>query len=330
MSSLISKNLQVGSDPTATNNFTIFQPATPDGTLRIGNGNTGITSSLLTLNSSGNLGLGVTPSAWGSAFKVVDVTATASFLGSGTSAFVANNTYQDGGNWRYKTSTAAIGAQLFGLNPNGGGGYAFFQAPSGTAGNAISFTQAMTLDASGNLLVGATSGSKRLTISGSQVDVEYRDTTSGTTWNVGPVGSGSPAGRFNWYTATGAADRMFLTTAGALFNSTGTYGTISDVSLKENIVDATPKLADVMRIRVRNYNMKADPEKQKVIGVIAQELEQVFPGLVEEVGNRVALEDGSFEETIVKAVKYSVLTTILVKAIQELKAEFDAYKATHP
>jgi hypothetical protein len=55
MSTAIAKNLQVGSDPTATNNFTIFQPATPDGTLRIGNGNTGITSSLLTLTSAGNL-----------------------------------------------------------------------------------------------------------------------------------------------------------------------------------------------------------------------------------------------------------------------------------
>ena len=276
------------------------------------------------LDSSGNLGLGVTPSAWGAAWKANQYVGGSIASPNGNNNLILQNAYNDGTNYRYIITGAASYYQ------QSAGQHIWLNAPSGTAGNAISFTQAMTLDASGNLLVGATSGSKRLTISGSQVDVEYRDTTSGTTWNVGPVGSGSPAGRFNWYTATGAADRMFLTTAGALFNSTGTYGTISDVSLKENIVDATPKLADVMRIRVRNYNMKADPEKQKVIGVIAQELEQVFPGLVEEVGNRVALEDGSFEETIVKAVKYSVLTTILVKAIQELKAEFDEYKRTHP
>ena len=55
MSTAIAKNLQVGTSVTATDNFTIFQPATPDGTLRIGNGNTGITTSLLSLNSSGNL-----------------------------------------------------------------------------------------------------------------------------------------------------------------------------------------------------------------------------------------------------------------------------------
>lgn len=52
-STVIAKNVQIGADGTASNNFTIFQPATPDGTLRIGNGNTGITSSLVTLTSAG-------------------------------------------------------------------------------------------------------------------------------------------------------------------------------------------------------------------------------------------------------------------------------------
>lgn len=58
MSTAIARNFQIGIDPTPTNNFTLYQPATPDGTLRLGNGNTGITSSLLTLTSAGNLGIG--------------------------------------------------------------------------------------------------------------------------------------------------------------------------------------------------------------------------------------------------------------------------------
>lgn len=58
MSTVISKQVQVGTSGTATDNFTIFQPATPDGTLRIGNGNTGITTSLVALTSAGNLGVG--------------------------------------------------------------------------------------------------------------------------------------------------------------------------------------------------------------------------------------------------------------------------------
>ena len=39
MSTVKSKKLQVGTDATSSNNFTIYQPATPDGTLRIGVGN---------------------------------------------------------------------------------------------------------------------------------------------------------------------------------------------------------------------------------------------------------------------------------------------------
>ena len=58
MSTAIAKNFQIGADSTPSNNFTLYQPASPDGTLRLGNGNTGITSSLLTLTSAGNLGIG--------------------------------------------------------------------------------------------------------------------------------------------------------------------------------------------------------------------------------------------------------------------------------
>jgi hypothetical protein len=127
-------------------------------------------SNALTYDAAGNLGLGVTPSAWASSYRSFDVSSTASFAGnSGGSAFLVNNAYNDG-SWKYKTSTANIGTQLFGANPNGTGGYAWFQAGSGTAGNAISFTQAMTLDASGRLLVNATSSTEtaQLLVSGTK------------------------------------------------------------------------------------------------------------------------------------------------------------------
>lgn len=62
MSTVIAKNVQVGADGTPSNNFTVYQPATPDGTLRIGNGNSGTTSNLVTVNSSGDVGIGGAPS----------------------------------------------------------------------------------------------------------------------------------------------------------------------------------------------------------------------------------------------------------------------------
>jgi len=107
-----------------------------------------------TLDSAGNLGLGVTPSAWGlsgSGYRAIEVGAVGNgiFAGSNDINF-SSNAYYVGG-WKY-------GATNFASQYNQTNGkHIWYTAPSGTAGNAISFTQAMTLDASGNLLVGATS-----------------------------------------------------------------------------------------------------------------------------------------------------------------------------
>lgn len=87
MSTVVAKNVQVGTSGTATDNFTIFQPATPDGTLRIGNGNSGITSSLLALTSAGNFGIGKT-----SPQASLDYRETVNVISTNTTA-VASLTY---------------------------------------------------------------------------------------------------------------------------------------------------------------------------------------------------------------------------------------------
>ena len=76
-----------------------------------------------------------------------------------------------------------------------------------------------------------------------------------------------------------------------------------------------------------NYNLK-EGQTQKQLGVIAQELETVFPSMIEETPDRDV--EGNDLGTTTKSVKYSVFVPMLIKAVQELKAEFDAYKATHP
>jgi hypothetical protein len=118
-----------------------------------------------TLDTSGNLGLGVTPSAWNSDFKSLDVGQFSSFFGrvATNNSGMALNAYRNsGGTWTYKTTNAA---SRFELSDNT---FIFYNAPSGTAGNAITFTQALTLDASGVLLVGLTSatGVAKLQVSG--------------------------------------------------------------------------------------------------------------------------------------------------------------------
>jgi hypothetical protein len=109
----------------------------------------------MTISADGNLGLGVTPSAWGSNWRVVDQLIVASMAASSAGAGDYGpvfNAYNDNTNWRYKYTGGA--SMRYRLNESG---HAWFTAPSGTAGNAISFTQVMTLDASGNLAVGGTS-----------------------------------------------------------------------------------------------------------------------------------------------------------------------------
>jgi hypothetical protein len=138
--------------------------------------------------------------------------------------------------------------------------------------------------------------------------------------------AGTGFNHFISQTANGAATVFKVIGNGNVQNTNNSYGAISDVKLKENIVDASPKLADLMQVKVRNYNLIGDTSKQ--IGVVAQELETVFPAMIEETPDRDA--EGNVLETTTKAVKYSVFVPMLIKAIQELKAEFDAYKLTHP
>jgi hypothetical protein len=104
----------------------------------------------LTLDSSGNLGLGVTPSAWASPFKAFEFSTTASLAGSAGGANLFNNAYFNGTNYIYKTTAAATRY----LQSDA---HYWYTAASGTAGDAISFTQALTLSAVGNLLLGGTS-----------------------------------------------------------------------------------------------------------------------------------------------------------------------------
>jgi hypothetical protein len=108
------------------------------------------------LTSTG-LGIGVTPSAWATYTALqTGWSALAGYAAADTALF--SNAYFDGG---YKYIGNGFASQYRQINS----AHQWFTAPSGTAGDPISFTQAMTLDASGSLLVGSTSGTYRLSIS---------------------------------------------------------------------------------------------------------------------------------------------------------------------
>jgi hypothetical protein len=108
------------------------------------------------IDASGNVGVGVTPSAWGSGWSPVQFSGEVAVSRAG----ISRNAYYDGSSYRYITTGNAT------LMAQSSGQFQWFNAPSGTAGNIISFTQAMTLNASGSLLVGASNDNGRATFSG--------------------------------------------------------------------------------------------------------------------------------------------------------------------
>jgi hypothetical protein len=135
------------------------------------NNSTALTK-MMTLSGAGNLGLGVTPSAWGT-LKALQV--GYSSLGTLTSnTYLNNNTYYNGTNWIYSTTAPAGKYQI---NDNV---HSWHIGASGTAGNAITFTQAMTLDASGNLGIGITSPSQRLSVDGNITSAAWIGRTNGS------------------------------------------------------------------------------------------------------------------------------------------------------
>jgi hypothetical protein len=111
----------------------------------------------------------------------------------------------------------------------------------------------------------------------------------------------------------GTAGALYVQGNGNCLNTNNSYGALSDIKLKENIVDTSPKLAQLNQVRIVNYNLIGDSNKQ--LGVIAQELEQVFPSMVDEATDRDA--EGNDIGTTTKSVKYSVFVPILIKALQE-------------
>jgi hypothetical protein len=278
----------------------------------------------MTLDASGNLGVGNTNPSSFDAFANNLVVGN----GSGSEGITIYAGSTQSSSLSFADGTGAASYQGFIQYAHSTDSLGFFVNYSGSA------NARMTIDSSGNLLVGTTDNSLggRFIVYESSGDVSNfystdasmagqiiairadRNTTNNSFYAIGYYNTGAAAYKFR------VAD------SGNVTNTNNSYGAISDVKLKENIVDASPKLADLMQVKVRNYNLIGDTTKQ--LGVVAQELETVFPAMVDESPDRDG--DGNDLGTTTKQVKYSVFVPMLIKALQELKTEFDAYKASHP
>jgi hypothetical protein len=129
----------------------------------------------------------------------------------------------------------------------------------------------------------------------------------------------------SYYNYGATAYKFRVADSGDVTNTNGTYGTISDAKMKTDIVDAGSQWADIKAIRFRKFKMKDDPSGLLQLGVVAQELEQTSPGLVDEHVDRDA--EGNDLGTTTKSVKTSILLMKAAKALQEAMARIETLEA---
>ena len=255
------------------------------------------------VDSTGNVGIGVTPSAWAASSKAIDIGAYGVSIANtaGYQATFGNNCFYDGV-WKYKASSYQ--AALYTQNS----GYHIWSVKAaGTINTAINFTDAMTLEPSGNLLVNTTSQ-----ILSGKVSLQT-DGTRGYSYNDSTGGSGTKAIIFGSLgVEVGSVSVTTLAT---------TYNTTSDYRLKESVKPLVGGLTRINSLKPSIYNWKLNGSAGE--GFIAHELADVVPAAV--TGKKDAVnEDGTISP---QSIDMSRIVPILVAAIQELTARVQTLEA---
>ena len=272
-------------------------------------------SEKMRLDASGNLGIGVTPSAWGAGTSVIDMNTGGNAAGvssSGTLSIASNAFF--GSAWTYKRTASALLYQLI------SGTHSWFTAASGTINTTITdfATAKMTLDASGNLLVGATAQTSN--------EMLRVNSVTSTTWAVAMTSVNR--GWLNRQSdASGGIAALFE--VGASNTNVGSitttavataYNIASDYRLKESVQPLAGGLARISALKPSIYKWKVNGSNGE--GFLAHELADVVPAAV--TGEKDAVDaDG---KPTYQGVDLSKIVPILVAAIQELTAEVNALK----
>ena len=280
--------VKIQGNASGTGTFTIAAPnSNTDRTLTLPDNTGSIVlnegSGTFKIDSAGNVGVGTASpnsAAFGRAIEVSSATSAASIVTSGANSY------------SWAVSSAEDAFRLF----------------DGT-------TERLRIDASGNLLVGTTSGTGyRLVVNGT--NGVHSTATANQSATYEGVYTGTGTGYFGyWRYGTGVVGSITST------GSTTAYNTSSDYRLKENVQPMQDALAVVEQLNPVTYTWKADGSAGQ--GFIAHELQAVVPDCV--TGEKDAVdEDGN---PMYQGVDTSFLVATLTKAIQELKAELDAAKA---
>ena len=272
------------------------------------------TSGEIKLQSAGADIVSVTANGMAVDTNTLYVDATNNYVGVGTSSPTRRLHVKstDGVQGIFETTGASAGWQAF---TNAGsftvGAMDFtssamiFYTGSGTSGAA----ERMRIDASGNFLVGTTTG----------LDGGNGATIKQATYFISSYRVSTATGNYihAFYSDVGGT-----ATAKYAIYANGTAGAISDERYKKNIEPARNYLDDLTKINVIKYNWATDDENApKELGFSAQQVETIFPALVDTVDNKDA--DGNVLLNQ-KILKRDVFVPMLVKAIQEQQEQIKA------
>jgi len=256
----------------------------------------------------------------------VNVGGSIAFGGRAVSASTAGANWAAISGFKENATTSEFGGYIqFATRPNSGSiteraritsaGY-FKASNSATYGNPTGAYHELNNDANSQSLIIAGS-STSLTADGILRIDSSRNTTNNTYYALTYYHGGTGTYKFR------------IADSGNATNTNGSYGTISDAKLKQDIVDATPQWDDIKNLRFRKYRLKSevelDPSAKPLLGLVAQEAELVCPGLVEEHTDRDS--DDNDLGTTTKSIKTSILYMKAVKALQEAMERIETLEA---
>jgi len=259
------------------------------GTVQVGEGiDDNATSTAITIDSSGNVGIGTTSPVAGTKLTLND------------SAF-GGMQFQSGG-----SDCGYIGVNTNTLYIGGGEKIVFHTGQA----QAVDGSERMRLDASGDLLLSRTYGNPNSSSFGMNLQAGGRILAAHN-------GGGSDTA----HQLYGNAGSVRIMGDGDLRNTNNSYGALSDERLKSNIVNASSQLDDIMTVQVRSYTLDSTGDTH--IGVVAQELEASgMSGLVDE--DSEGMKSVKYSVLYMKAIK---ALQEAVTRIETLEAEVAELKA---
>ena len=253
------------------------------------------------IDTSGNVGINSTPSAWSSGYRALQIAGQGAGLFANTTvsqAILGSNGYYNGTNWIYNNSDTA------GQYWVDGNVHRWFNAAGGSSGSTISFTERMRIDSSGNLLVGRTAGGSGTGFEWNTAFGGYTLTSStGIAGVYDRIGSDGQIIQFR-RSGTEVGNISVTTTATA-------YNTSSDYRLKEIDGPIANSGAYIDALKPVQGSWKVDGSR--FIGLLAHEVQEV---------SETPIATGEKDGEKMQAMDYSApeLIANLIAEIQSLRA----------